>query len=284
MFFKFFKNIFQKKKTNELPEEKVQNEDFAEKNEKSQMDIYDLKSGINEIIINSHAINVIAAIPNNKQLRLIVKKEKIYVYNYGGYSVEFDTDEDLSIILMENTRKTFKLKGGRGKDSIWIKHGVVLGEVHGSDGDDTIINSGTAYYIYGGEGNDIIINNGVVNSIYAEEGNDIVENNGIVCKYIDVGSGDDIVKNNAEVGRYITGGDGTDTLINNGNISWTSTNGFENMTGEVNGILYLDGEKFSGIYEKDGLMYQDGRVLTGKSAIDNLFYVYGVVEENNSAE
>lgn len=276
MFFDFFKRIFRRKNVEELSDTKVSDESFTEKNA-NQLNIYDLNSGNNEIYVNSRAINVLASIPNNKNIKLIIKNSKIYIYNNGGYSIEFDTDESLNIILMENNLRTFKLKGGRGHDSIWIKQGVVLDEIHGGSGNDVIINSGTAYYIYGGEGNDVIINNGIVNSIYSEEGNDVVENNGIVSKYIDVGAGDDVVVNNSEVGRYVTGGDGADMLVNNGNIAWSSTSGFEKITGEVNGCLYENGEKFSGIYEKNNLMYQDGVVLTGISRIDGREYINGIV-------
>lgn len=281
MLFGFLKKIFVRDKQEICQERNLSDNDKNENFLNNALPAtYELKSGTNEIYVNSHLINVNASIPENKSIRLEVKDGEICIYNNGGYCVEFDTDEKLKIVLMENTNKSFKLKGGRGDDTILIKEGVVLNEVYGGEGNDTIIHDGIAYYIYGGDGDDTIINNGIVNTIYGEDGNDTVVNNAIVGKYIDVGSGDDEVINNAEVGRYISGGDGNDKLVNKGNIAWSSTNGFENLTGEINGILYLNGEKYSGIYE-NGLMYQDGRLFTGILSADNEYYENGKKVEKN---
>lgn len=274
---KFFlnklKNIFKvKNEAAVVPEEKH----HAPHEVSSEPVCYDLVNGVNDIRVKGISVQLIAVIPKQKSIRLIVDPDgKINLYNKGGCGLEFNTEQDLFINFVENDNTKFKLKSGMGHDKIIIQENVVLDELHGNDGNDEIINNGIVYNIYGGAGDDVILNNGITCSIYGEVGNDTVVNNGMVSKYIDVGEDNDHVINNAEVGRYILGGDGTDKLVNNGNIAWSMTEGFENITGEVNGILYIDGKKFSGIYEKNNLMYHNGILLTGISPIDNKNYEKG---------
>lgn len=241
---------------------------------------YDLKHGNNTIIVRGKEVIASGFIPDGKHTILVVEPEgKITMYNRGGYFLKFITSESLDIFVAENDNSKFKLYLGSGHDKVVIAEDVIIDEIYGENGNDEIVNNGTVYHIYGGDGNDTIVNNGIVNSVYGEDGDDTIINNGIVGKYIDVGEGDDNVTNNADVGRYITGGNGNDKLVNNGNIGWSS-NGFENKTGEINGILYVNGEKYSGMYTND-LMYQNGILLTGISPTDNKYYENGrKVSEN----
>ncbi len=116
------------------------------------------------------------------------------------------------------------LDGGVGNDVIRIDSDVSIpAEIHGGDGDDTIIIGSGPAIVYGGSGNDVITGGDANDTIYGGEGDDTIVGGpgndsifaGAGIDQLDGGVGDDTIEGGPD-NDTIQGGLGADTIRGDG--------------------------------------------------------------------
>jgi Ca2+-binding RTX toxin-like protein len=115
----------------------------------------------------------------------------------------------------DNVTRVLTPDMGNGNDTVTISEGVVTEvEVHLGDGDDRLVNAGSASVIaYGGEGDDQLYGGVASDQLFGGPGNDVIAGGG-GQDLLDGGAGDDefiVMANNLD-GSQIIGGEGQDKI------------------------------------------------------------------------
>lgn len=159
--------------------------------------------------------------------------------------------------------------------------GVVIGDVDGDGGADTIISNGIILgSINGGTDADILFNgNIVVGDLSGDDGNDSINNGFIVGGGIEGGEGDDSIMNSgALITGNIEGGEGDDTIIN---LGYTSIPVADEILDDLIGLDFENGNILAG--DGDDVVINTGFVGgnieggNGDDTITNVGYVVDII-------
>lgn len=183
-----------------------------------------------------------------------------------------DTDEDDLKLTLVGVFQYFI--GTSGNDSITTSGTSLETQIDAGNGDDTIVNYGTAGLLLGGDGNDVIENYGTVGLIHGNYGNDFIllAANSESVGDISGGDGEDTIRleQGAEVGGPIYGdhpstdpGDVLEFYLGlNGEDARTLQNYLRTSTDQSEGSVVLDGRtyiwtQFEDIYNDDQLPWEE---------------------------
>lgn len=238
--------------------------------------VFDKDNKTQTIKIGNKEIVVTANVSGNNSIQIFVDKDgKISVFNDGGNKISFlnaDKDTNLDINIVESENK-LDIVGGHGNNTIVVQENAVVGNIFGQEGNDIIVNAGSAIFIDGNDGNDIILNSGSAQYIDGWNGNDIIYNNGTVNRYIWGYTGDDKIINdkNGKVKKIMDESD-NDRILNYGSARIKKGKGSDVIINKKT-VEFSDGSKLNLNENETAYFDDDGNVVVFNEE-DNISKIY----------
>ncbi len=238
--------------------------------------IFDKDTKSQTIKIGDKKIVVTADVSGNNSIQVFVDNNgKISVFNNGGEKLSFlnaDKNTDLDINIVES-EKEFDIIGGHGNNTIVVQENAKVGNIFGQEGNDIIINAGSATLIDGNEGNDIILNSGKAKYIDGWSGNDIIYNKGTVSNHIWGYTGDDKIINDktGNVKKIMDESD-NDRVVNYGSARVKKGTGMDVVINKKV-IEFADGNKMN-LKENETAYFDDDDNVVVFNEEDNISKAY----------